>query len=268
MHIVRGMRAEDYHAVRAASSSRLKEILRSPAHLRWMDENGKTATALAIGEAFHSLVLEPQKFEEEFAVAPDVDRRTKEGKAMWQHFADLNIGRVVISNDDWNMIRGMADAVNRHSTASDLLGNRNDTELSMFWDRAGIRCKARIDAISSSSKCIIDLKSTQDASRDAFARSIATYRYHLQAAWYIDAARRANFDVETIVFIAVEKAQPHGVACYTLEADAIDQGRIEADKALLMLANSELNGVWPGYTTGIESLSLPRWAIQKEEIEL
>lgn len=270
MQIIRGMRSEDYHAVRAASSTRLKEIMRSPSHLRWMDENGKTATALAMGSAFHTMALEPEKFNDEYAVAPECDRRTKDGKAAWQSFADANIGKVILSMDDANAVTSMAMAIQSHSTASELLQGRSDTEISLFWTDSilGSKCKARLDAVNIDAKCIIDLKSTQDASRDSFARSIANFGYHIQAAWYIDAARLAGFDVETIIFVAVEKTAPYGVACYTLDPEAIEQGRNEVRKALTLLSNCEASNYWPGYTSGIESLSLPRWAVRGEEVTL
>lgn len=266
--IERGLPAMDYHSRRAASSTRIKEMLRSPAHLKFMDENGKTADALTVGEAFHSLVLEPTEFKEQFAVAPKVDRRTKDGREAWQMFMDANPGVTILTEDQYLSVTGMAKAVMNHPMANELIMSRTETEVSLFWHQLGMPCKARIDAYSLDQRCIIDLKSTDDASIDGFSRSVAKFKYHVQAAWYIDAARAAGFDVETIVFVAAEKTGPYGVACYRLDDQAIEEGRIQIAKALPLLANCEALNLWPGYDAGIQTISLPRWSVKGEEVSL
>lgn len=266
--IVRGMRAEDYHAARAASSTRLKEILRSPAHLHHMDENGKTSDALILGDAFHVAVLEPERFRSKYAVAPKVDRRTKDGREAWQMFVDANPGVRILTEDQHLAVTGMSRAILRHPMAFDLISSRTETELSMFWEQLMLPCKARIDAYSLEHRCIIDLKSCENADHDAFGRSVANFKYHVQAAWYIDAARAAGLEVETMVFIAVEKQSPYGAACYTLDDQVIEEGRIQIAKALPLLANCEATNCWPGYDPGIQTLSLPRWSVKGEEVTL
>lgn len=266
--IERGLPAVDYHSRRAASSTRIKELLRSPAHLKFMDENGKTAEALTVGEAFHSLVLEPKKFREQFAVAPKVDRRTKDGREAWQMFVDANPGVTLLTEDQYLAVTGMSEAIMRHPMANELVLTRTETELSLFWEQLDMKCKARIDAYNLEHRCIIDLKSCDDADRDGFARSIARFKYHVQAAWYIDAARAAGLEVETMVFIAVEKVAPYGVACYTLDDQAIEEGRIQIAKALPLMANCEALNLWPGYDPGLQTISLPRWSVKGEEASL
>ena len=263
------MRAEVYHAKPWLSASRIKEFLRSPAHLRHMDENPKTGDALAFGDAFHTHLLEPMRFNEEFAVAPDVDRRTTAGKAQWQTFVDAHGHKKVLKHDDWLAITGMARSVMLNEVAGEMLAGRSDTEISMFWQHElGIPCKARIDAISVGDKCIIDLKSTTDASKEAFSRSVANFGYHIQAAWYIDAARAAGFEVETMVFIAVEKTAPYGTACYVLDEFSIDEGRRIIANMLPRYAACLHRNRWPSYDSMITTLKLPMWALRGEEFGL
>jgi len=268
IEIVRNLPSREYHAIRAASSSRLREIMRSPAHLRHMDENPKEGDALLVGDAFHTLVLEPERFEASFAVAPDVDRRTKEGKAAWAEFVESAAGRGVLTYDQHLMVTGMAAAVLRHATAGRLIRNRSETELTLRWTALGIPCKARIDAYVESSSAAFDLKSTEDASADAFARSVANFKYHVQAAWYLDALRSAGFGVETLIFIAVEKKEPYGVALYELDESAVEEGRIQIAKHLPILANCETTGHWPGYEIGVQSIALPKWSVKGEGVTL
>jgi hypothetical protein len=269
VEIRRDMPSQQYHAVVAASASRLKEFLRSPAHLKAMDTNPKTSAAFALGEAFHACVLEPQRFRAEFTAAPDVDRRTTAGKAAWAAFVEENQGRTVLSAEDYATAWSMANAIDMHSTARDLVGGLTERELSIFWKakwpNGTIDCKARIDGYNLEQRCIVDLKSTTDASRPGFTKSVANFSYHIQAAWYIAAMKNAGFDAESMVFIAVEKERPWGVACYTLDHDAIMEGAMAIAHALPKLIDCVTRDTWPAYTELIETISLPRWKVAKEE---
>jgi hypothetical protein len=269
VEIKREMPSADYHAVVAASASRLKEFLRSPAHLKAMDRNPKSSPALALGEAFHAAVLEPQRFRSEFVVSPVVDRRTSAGKALWQEFVDANVGKTVLSPDDYLTVESMARAVMAHSTAADLIGGLTERELSCFWEadwpNGVINCKARIDGYNLEQRCIVDLKSTTDASREGFTKSVANFSYHIQAAWYMAAMMKAGFNVESMIFIAVEKTDPYGVACYQLSNSAISEGALAISNALPRLIDCIERDSWPAYTEVIETISLPRWKVAREE---
>lgn len=268
MKVERNMPADAYHAFRGASASRLKAIRRSPAHLRMMDEEPLKASALVVGEAFHTMVLEPYRFTEQFACAPSFDRRTLAGKAAYQTWLDSLRGEKVLSEDEWLSVTGMGKAVGEHPVASDLLLGRTETEISLFWEEIGIPCKARIDAYNLDQRCIIDLKSTQDASPEEFPRSVAKFAYHIQAAWYLRAMRAAGFEVETMVFIAVEKSHPYGVACYCLDDATIAEGEREIARLLPIMSNCLQTGNWHGYDPTIRTIGLPRWAVRGEEASL
>lgn len=269
MRIERNMRSEQYHAFAGASASRLKALRRSPAHLRAMDDEPVKNDAFAIGEAFHTAILEPHRFEEEFGHVPDgIDRRTKEGKLAYQILLDTMIGKTVLSYDDWLSVTGMGRSVMLHEVANELLLGRTETELSLFWEELGMPCKARIDAYNLEQRCIIDLKSTQDASPEEFPRSVAKFGYHIQAAWYMRAMRAAGFPVETMVFIAVEKSHPYGVACYCLDDATIAEGEREIARLLPIMSNCLQTGNWHGYDPTIRTIGLPRWAVRGEEASL
>jgi len=270
MRVDRNMPDAEYHSVRAASASRLKALRRSPAHLRMMDEEPLKGDALAFGSAFHMAILEPMRFADQYVVAPDVDRRTKDGKAAWQQFQDslIGSGQTALTVDDHLAITGMARAVSANPVANDLIVGRTETELSLFWDELDIPCKARVDAYNLEQRCIIDLKSTQDASPEEFPRSVAKFGYHIQAAWYMRSMRLAGFEVETMVFIAVEKTAPYGVACYTLDRDALDEGEREIARLLPIMSNCVHTNSWHGYDPTIQTIRLPRWALRGEEASL
>ena len=75
------MTNKTYREHEGVSRSELNIILtKSPLHFKYAQENHEEETiALLEGRAAHKLILEPESFTEEFAIAPKCDRRTVEG---------------------------------------------------------------------------------------------------------------------------------------------------------------------------------------------
>ena len=87
----------EYHATSAVSKSDLDLIAKSPAHYTEAKNAPKEQTAsMLLGSVAHKLVLEQDKFEEDFAIAPDVDRRTKAGREQWAEFAKNITDKITI----------------------------------------------------------------------------------------------------------------------------------------------------------------------------
>ena len=88
----------EYRKTEGISSTELKKIAKSPAHYRWWKDNPQQDTpSLLFGRAAHKYALEKDDFFTEFAVAPNVDRRTKLGKEQWTLFEADNQGKDIIS---------------------------------------------------------------------------------------------------------------------------------------------------------------------------
>jgi|694.fasta_scaffold93782_7 hypothetical protein len=259
MKTILDMPASEYHAHEAVSNSLISKILKSPAHARaYLDgATDEQTPAMAFGTAFHMAVLEPVRFAESYSVF-DMDGRTKEGKAAKQ--AMLDSGQTIISATDWDTIQGMCVSILRNPTASSLLTD-GVSESSYFWtDKdTGLECKCRPDFQSNGTPYIVDLKSTEDASPAGFARSIAAYGYHRQAAHYM-----AGTGAEKFYFVAVEKKAPFAVAVYELDALALDQGWREVRRALDYWKDCTTAQMFPGYQEEIVTLGLPTWAMKED----
>jgi len=80
--VIPDMPFSDYLALDAMSAHGLMQIERSPAHYRHAIDTPHAPTpAQALGTAAHMAILEPDHYEAHAHVAPNVDRRTKAGKA-------------------------------------------------------------------------------------------------------------------------------------------------------------------------------------------
>lgn len=252
-----------YHALDAVGKSDLDKIARSPLH--WKKAEREETAAMRIGSAVHCAVLEPERFSTEYVVAPAIDKRTKAGKEAWAEFEAANAGKTVLSLEDGAVCLQIQDAIRAHPTASSYL-RTGQPEVSALWqDREfAVRCRARYDWLTADS-VVLDLKTTQDASPAAFARSCAQFRYHVQAAWYQESYLQATNDLLLgFIFIAVEKSAPYAVALYELDAEAVELGRRLARRDLARYANAREFDIWPGYAETVQPLSLPRWALHQE----
>ena len=96
----------EYRARDGISSTDLKHVAKSPAHFRyWKDHQQEDTPALLFGRAVHKYALEKDDFFSEFAVAPNIDRRTKAGKEEYAAFEADCVGKDIISADDFEKIK-------------------------------------------------------------------------------------------------------------------------------------------------------------------
>lgn len=260
---------DEYAALDAVRSSTLKHFRRSAAHARYEMLNPEDTAAKVLGQAVHIAVLEPQRFADEYAVAPKLDRRTTAGKAEWSAFCAENAGKIVLKADELELCRALADAAQAHPIAAKLLDAPGLTEPSLVWEDAETKlaCKARLDRLTTHDgfSTIVDVKTTRDASPRGFARECATYSYHMQAAWYLRGADALSPVARRFVFIAIEKDPPYAVGVYELDNAFLGAGQKACDDALRMYRNAVETGEWPGYSTSIRTIFAPPWLADMPE---
>ena len=264
------MTEAEYRADPGVNKSTLWEIRKSPAHYKYAIDNQEEndSPALRLGRAVHALVLQPDEFNKMYAVAPLVDRRTKEGKQIWADFIEKNEGMEILTPDEASEALAISSSV--LNVAEDML-NGSQTEVPLFWDdpRTGIRCKARLDAWNElpDKYLLIDLKTTTDASTDAFTRSAIGYGYHVQAAHYMNGfeiVKKPDKPIEWW-FVAVEKSQPYAVNLIKADDGFIAEGRFKVMELMDKLDECLRTDEWPGY--GENVMYMPAWAMQGEETE-
>lgn len=251
----------DYHAHPAISKSGLDRIAISPAHFKaWKDRPDDPTDAMIFGSLCHRQILEPESFESTVVCAPDVDRRTKEGKATWEDFQASNAGKTVLKRDQYDLISGMAASWRSHPLYNKV-HDLSRFEASAFWTDAGVHCKARPDIIHPNGM-ILDLKTTDSALPADFQRTISKFRYHVQAAWYLDGVSKATGQTfDQFCFIAIEKKPPFAIAVYVATPAMIEAGRKAYLRDFETYAVCRSRDIWPSYPTEVQPIDLPLWAI-------
>jgi hypothetical protein len=258
-----GLTNEDYHRLKAVSPSQIKVLGRSPLHyydqfLAEDREKREPTPAMLMGTALHTAVLEPELWDATIAVPPhSFDRRTKAGKELAAEFERESAGKIVLSPEDADQVRRMADQVRKHPAAGFLLELPGRREASYTWKdpATGLECKTRPDWHSEDRRIVVDVKTTRDASRVEFSKSIANLDYHVQAAWNQDALQAEQF-----ITIAVENVRPFAVAVYPASGAMIAAGQRRIEAAMTLLAECWASGRWPGYGELVqEPIELPGW---------
>ena len=257
----------DYRMTDGISSTDLKKIAKSPAHYRyWKDNPQQDTPALLFGRAAHKYMLEKDDFLMEFAVAPNVDKRTKVGKEEWALFEADNQGKDIISADDFQKIKEMYDALYSTPFVSNLLSGKKELSYFLKDEETGLIMKCRPDCQTQigDTHILIDYKTTDNADSDEFMKQAIKLMYDLQMAYYKDITDKIKGVEHSVMFIAQEKTPPYCVNILEANEYFIKSGRDMYRTMLDRYAECERTGNWYGYMQGeINSLGLPNW-LQKQ----
>lgn len=269
-NLLRGLSAAEYHASTALGSSVLRNVLRAtPAHaLAAMEEESNQAQQL--GTAIHAAILEPTIFSGLVAIAPDVDKRTKEGKARWESFLETTDGRTVITAEQGETLARVMDRYKALNLIPRLIESCPDREVSVFAHdkEADFLIKARLDAYDPHTGLVVDVKTTRShASRDDFERAIASggWGYGLQACHYRRVCRLANVPFSDFVFLVIETVAPFGIAAFALDADVIDMYESEVSRGIALWAKASKAKRFDAWPDEVQRIGVPAWERRKLE---
>lgn len=262
--IIEDMTDDAYDALEAVRATWVKTLYSStPLHLLAQINSPRDSDAMRFGRALHHYVLRRQSFESAWAISPKFDRRTKDGKAAAQAFEAEAAGREVIDESEWVTVMRIAGQI-AESSAGRLLEMCDLREVVVTGEIAGVECKARIDAMSSVSGVMLDIKTCTSASERAFTRSVVDYGYLLQFAFYRELARQNGMDVVAPIIVACEKAAPNAVALYALRDEDIDRMAKAIPPLVETIRVCQATGEWTGYRSGVTRLVMPEWAFKHD----
>lgn len=269
---------EDYHGGPGLSSSSIKMAAKA-LRLHKAYESGEIqkedTEATIIGSAVHCAVLEPDKFDDIYAIIPnDVKKptsaqltakkpaqKTIDLIAWWDDFNQENQGKLQIKESERDDALRIRDAVYSHPEAKEYFFDYK-TEVSGWYldqdfehgEGTNMLCRYRPDLRSND--YIVDLKTCVDASKSAFMKTIGNYGYHISAAHYLEGDRCImKTSHNTFVFIAVEKKPPYMVAVYQLSERDLDLGKWIRRESLNSIKKSREEKNWPGYNNDITQMT-------------
>jgi len=256
----------EYHAHPGISNSGLTRIDQSAAH--YHDGSfGDPTRAMEIGTAIHTAILEPERYKSEYMLLPEVKARTA---TEYKNAVKERGSEFVLVGAEVARVEGMHSAVYASPYISKRLSVPAWKEISVFAidPETGVLCKCRFDFLSHDFEAI-DVKKTQDARKDAFSKTITSYRYHVQAAFYSDVFFWCTGQqLKSFEFLAIEEKASHGKKMYRAISNAVELGRSLYRENLNTYAECKESGVWPNYDCEeTEDIDVMYWAYNKFEEE-
>lgn len=228
---------DEYLKIDAFSRSEILNIARSHKYYLYKkscENKLDESDSLKFGRLVHTLVLEPQSINDRYYLTNKIVKRGD----TWNSLKKEAGMKEIVFHEDCEKAEKIKQAIltNKIVAEKKLLENI-EAEVTAKWIYAEfgkISCmfKCRIDAlkITEKSNIIIDLKTTTDCSEEHFSKDMAAYKYHLQAAFYIDGFEAVtNKKCTRFLFIVVEKEPPFLNKIYSLHPDSeeIKTGRAE-----------------------------------------
>jgi hypothetical protein len=267
-----GMSWADYRAIQAVNFSTLKVLDVSGRHYRHNLEHPKETDTLRLGQAAHCAVLEPGRFDSDFAVwrerKVNGDSAARKGKD-WDEFVAAHPGCTFITEDQETDALTMQLAIRSDPEAMKYLGE-GESEVTLQWCIGQRPCKGRVDFLADlgHGPVLVGVKTAADIRLEQFGRTAARLLYHCQWPFYMDGyeAITGVRPVE-IVEIVVEKSPPHDVVVYVIDDAVLELGRQKYLQLLERLDECERAQRWPGVGGGGKQLfQLPRWMYDEGDL--
>lgn len=257
-----------YHAKPGLTKTKLFRLIeKNPEYYKYCEEhpelNAETPAQL-FGAAFHKYVLEPEEFSAEYAVMPNVDRRTKAGREEYAAFAARAGERGIITDSDYFEICRMSEKLKSIPVVKYLLTGEVETSYYFRDELTGLELQARPDVFRmvGDHGVVVDLKTCRDASNDEFRKAAINLGYDVQAAIFLD-AMKAEYGIECdFIFVAIEKDPPYMVNVLSADEYLVKYGRERLREALSIYKECETTGIWWGYNGEkmlINNLILPNY---------
>jgi hypothetical protein len=232
------------------SNSMLKLLRESPTKFHLMRE-GKwsypTASYFDIGTALHALFLEGKQVAMSFSGR----RGTNEYKAL----VNDNPGMLIMPDNDYKLVMGMYDKLNKLDEVKDLMGITFEAEVPMtgsvitdLGNEIPIKGKADALVFDGVETYLVDLK-TSAKPLEEWKRSAPWMLYNQQAYMY-----KTLFGVDSFYFLVVEKTFPYEVGIYRASDDFLSKGEWEFNKSINLYEKTFLNGIFNPYSARIGEL--------------
>lgn len=232
---------KDYHSKESISASSIKYMAQTSV---WHYLNRKPifqTKYMTRGNAVHTICYEGiEAFKKEYYVLPKLDLRKKDDKELKAKLIEKNKGKVVIDEEEDNIIRGVYENFNKSKKAQ--LYSKGKIEYSHYGTYEGIDVRVRPDCLGDD--WISDIKTCQDSSPNGFIKDIINRKYHLQAYFY---CLMLGVDPGNFRFIACETNHPFAVEVYKLDDVFIENAELEFENTWRFWKLYKEKGIVTGY---------------------
>lgn len=264
---------DQYRQIERMNASVLVKGRKSMKALRHaMDSKDAPTDKMRFGSGVHCLLLEPEQFEETYAVIPSFhldpenkkqngeqseSKATKYYKSKVAEFKKANAGKEFLTREQYDTALTMIEAIRAHGAAN-MWFEDCKKEVTVLGEIEGVKFKGRIDLLG---RAIVDLKNTNDVSPNLFGSVFARLRYDWRLAIYRDLVRQITGKVLDVYIIAQEDSAPFDTVVYPVRDQVLDNAIDQVKETIRKFSKCESSELWPGVDGGEDylELRLPQW---------
>jgi exodeoxyribonuclease VIII len=223
--------------------------------------------AMIRGSVVDTLLCEPEKLTERFHIRPPTygpeAKKWNSNANECKEWIASHIDKPIVPADMLMDAEAMVAAVNAEPKARHLL-EKAQSQVTVTWEsnRSTMGLAGRPDFVGE--RFAADLKTCRSANPRSLSHAILQYRYHVQAALYVDGLRANGMDCNDFYFIFVDNSTRPKVNVRLLTQKALDLGRFTYTQQLAILNECIENDRWPGYSgtedEPVKMIDVPEWA--------
>jgi exodeoxyribonuclease VIII len=241
---------------RPLSYSSLKEFAKSPAHyVEYLRRERKPTPAMAFGSLIHCLLLQPNEFGKQFIVMPNIDRRTKEGKALYESFLAQTEGKEIITEEQYEEANNLINKAIAEPHIADAIQGCNSFEKEWRAEINGLPFRGFFDG--EADDYILEVKTANDASHKTIINDFYNRSYHIQAGLY------SHISGKPIKYLLIETNAPYNISLADVDPSFNQYGITQAVKLIedfkSCMENNMFNMGYEYHSQGNFTITLPSW---------
>jgi hypothetical protein len=267
----KAMGGDEYHGYDAATHTRLERGWDSAGTLHEHVTNPEPpGEPLIIGNAIHTLLLEPETYGRRYTTMPEYNLRKPDDRHAKSLFvaACAESGTIALTNKQQDTVHEAVRGAMKLTLVQDILEQPGVVEQSRYWvdSETEILCAARLDKYMQTG-IAIDIKSTREINN--FERSFEKYAYHRQFGHYdVGLAETTDWQIAAWVVVAIGTEAPYESLVFAVAPEAIAHGKYEMRylrrkyRALCDAKEKDPDGWWRQQKERV--LTLPAWYMRRE----
>jgi len=271
---------EKYFEINRCSNTALSNLYKSEKDLGLFVNEGISQTeSMKFGTLVHLLLLQPDEFSKRYLVAPSEDGRSKAYKEALKEAEEQ--GKELIKGSQLEQAQNIAKSLLTHRAVASITKHVEQKEMTVLFERDGVKCKAKIDALTSELELpstdemgrrvmekgvvAIDFKTAKSAKKEDFARSLIDRGYHRQAAFYLSGLKAQGINATHFLIVCLEKKAPYHVSTFLVSRNALNLAEYEL-RVLLPEYEEAMKKISDGLPLGsylsddaFHDIDLPKW---------
>jgi len=262
---------EIYRAAPGVSQSELKEFGDAATPLHYKTREPKEVSEdMEFGTVCHAAVLQPERLASSYFLKPTEYEAEERGKMVlkkWngnatacKEWMEDHKSRPVMTMEKLERVHKIAERIRYIPEFKGALDIGQREVAFMKRDPVtGLMLKCRVDLMAmdvNDTTWVFDLKKVQRgcATHEEFSKSAGNYGYFIQASFYKFVTGATKF-----VFVAFDDSDPYDACMFEPDAESLEIGTQQWRKLLTSYAQCVKEDLWPGYPSGLQPLSVPKW---------